>query len=333
MKTYYITLKNLLCNQDKLLYLRNFNLDPIIVSGINGNKEYTYINSYEYKNYINEKYKIFGPRGAIGCFLSHIKCWKRFTEDKDNKDDNIMVLEDDVIFEDNFNQKLKLTLNDISQKNDILKYDILYLGYIGGKVINSIGSLLGINREEKIITNNIIIPKTSLALHAYIISRKGINKILNNLVNNKLDHHFDYYLQSSRELNCYSCSPRIAYQTSTDTLNSFNISCQPILLSYFLSNFYIDKMVKTSYLTCVSFARLGQYNINITSIILLLTGSFFALKKINIKKITLFYLLFIIPDLYIIFNKNSTNDELTNDINTIIFNYLFLIIPSVILKF
>lgn len=331
MKTYYITLKNLLCNQDKLLYLRNFNLDPIIVSGINGNKEYDYINSYEYKNYIDNTYKIFGPKGAIGCFLSHIKVWKRFIEDKDNNDDNILVLEDDVIFEENFNEKLKLVLKDLKDLKDT--NDILYLGYIGGNVINLIGSLLGINREEKIVTKNIIIPKTSLALHAYIISRKGINKILNNLEKNKLNHHFDYYLQSLRELNCYSCYPRIAYQTSTDTLNSFNISSQPIVLSYFLSNFYIDKMVRTSYLTCVSFARLGEYNINITSIILLLTGSFFAIKKIDIKKITLFYLLLVIPDLYIIFNKNNKNDELTNDINTIIFNYLFLIIPSIILKF
>jgi GR25 family glycosyltransferase involved in LPS biosynthesis len=327
MKTYYITIKNLSYNQDKLLYLRNFNLDPIIVKGINGYCESEYIDSYEYKNYINEQYKIFGPKGAIGCFLSHIKVWKRFISDKNSDDDKIMVLEDDIILEDNFNDKLKLLLKDVPSD-----YDILYLGYIGGNVFNLIGSLLGINREEKIITENIIIPSISFATHAYIISKKGIHNILNRFEKFKLDNHIDYYLQSSRNLNCYSSFPRIAYQTSTDTLNSLNVSCQPIMLSYFLSNFYIDKMVKASYLTCVSFARLGEYNINITSIILLLFGCFFSFKKIDIKKITILYLLLIIPDLYIIFNKKSEID-ITIGINTIIFNYIFLIIPSLIFKF
>lgn len=327
MKTYYITVKNLSHNQDKLLYLRNFNLDPIIVKGVNGNNENDYIYSYEYKNYISEQYKTFGPKGAIGCFLSHIKVWKRFICDKNNEDDKIMVLEDDIILQDNFNEKLKLVLKDVPSD-----YDILYLGYIGGSVFNLIGSLLGINRDEKKITENIIIPCISFATHAYVISRKGINNILNRLEKFKVDNHIDYYLQSSRHLNCYSSFPRIAYQTSTDTLNSLNVSCQPIALSYFLSNFYIDHMVKASYLTCVSFARLGEYNINIISIILLLIGSFLAFKKIDIKKTTLLYLLFIIPDLYIIFNKNKDVD-ITNGINTIIFNYIFLIMPSVIFKF
>ena len=117
MKTYYITVKNLSYNQDKLLYLRNFNLDPIIVKGINGNNKYEYIDSYEYKNYVSDRYKTFGPNGAIGCFLSHIKVWKRFICDN-SIDDKIMVLEDDIILEDDFNEKLPemyiwMTLNQI----------------------------------------------------------------------------------------------------------------------------------------------------------------------------------------------------------------------------
>jgi len=157
MKTYFITIKPFEEIENKLLYLRNFNIDPIIVYGKNHKKE-------DKDLYIDEYYKSIGPNGAIGCALSHIKTWNKFIySDSDNDNDNdeyAMILEDDILFEDNFNDKISKVLKDLKNINS---FDILYLGYIGGEynesnIFKIIGKMIGISREEKKITDNIVIP-------------------------------------------------------------------------------------------------------------------------------------------------------------------------------
>jgi GR25 family glycosyltransferase involved in LPS biosynthesis len=59
-------------------------------------------------------------KGAAGCALSHRKCWENILNGNDNK---VLILEDDIRFDENFNEKLKniiLTIPD---------YDILYIGF------------------------------------------------------------------------------------------------------------------------------------------------------------------------------------------------------------
>jgi hypothetical protein len=182
--------------------------------------------------------------------------------------------------------------------------------------------MLGINREEKMLTENIIIPTVSLATHAYIISKKGALKILDRIKKNKINNHIDYYLHSIKDLKCISCHPRIVFQTSTDTMKSENVKAShPILLTSLLNKVYIDKMVRANYLTCVSFARIGPVDINIISVIFLFIGIILtvSLKKVDVnimKKVTLFYILLSIPDIYYL-----------NYLETIIFNYILLITP------
>jgi hypothetical protein len=95
----------------------------------------------------------------------------------------------------------------------------------------------------------------------------------------------------------------------------------PILLTSLLNKVYIDKMVRANYLTCVSFARIGPVDINIISVIFLFIGIILtlSLKKVDVnimKKVTLFYILLSIPDIYYL-----------NYLETIIFNYILLITP------
>jgi len=59
-------------------------------------------------------------KGAAGCALSHRKCWENILNGNDEK---VLILEDDIIFDEKFNEKLK---NIISTTPD---YDILYIGF------------------------------------------------------------------------------------------------------------------------------------------------------------------------------------------------------------
>jgi GR25 family glycosyltransferase involved in LPS biosynthesis len=59
-------------------------------------------------------------KGAAGCALSHRKCWENILKGDDEK---VLILEDDIQFDEKFNEKLK---NYIPKIPD---YDILYIGF------------------------------------------------------------------------------------------------------------------------------------------------------------------------------------------------------------
>lgn len=59
-------------------------------------------------------------KGAAGCALSHKKCWENIYNGNDEK---VLILEDDIRFDDNFNDQLKTYLEKVPD------YDILYIGF------------------------------------------------------------------------------------------------------------------------------------------------------------------------------------------------------------
>jgi GR25 family glycosyltransferase involved in LPS biosynthesis len=69
---------------------------------------------------VNFKHGFYMTRGAIGCSLSHRKAWLNILN---NDDEKVLILEDDIYFNDNFINQLNNYLNNIKD------YDILYLGY------------------------------------------------------------------------------------------------------------------------------------------------------------------------------------------------------------
>jgi len=61
----------------------------------------------------------------IGICLSHLKCWRDFHKNS-KAGDYALIVEDDVIFCDNFENKLKLILDSIWN----VKLNMLYVGYL-----------------------------------------------------------------------------------------------------------------------------------------------------------------------------------------------------------
>jgi hypothetical protein len=178
-------------------------------------------------------------------------------------------------------------------------------------------------KKEKEITDNIAVPSAAYFTHAYILSRKGATNLLKYL-DGKLFNHIDFCIQKlvlDNKIESYITTPRIAYQTSTDSTKSENVMTNyPIIPNKLLSKIYIDKMVTAQYLFSLSLFRLGNININIFTLIFFLLSFIFMIKNIDIKKITIIFLIISLPDIILIKNEN--------DMQTILFYYFILILPS-----
>jgi len=111
--------------------------------------------------------------GEAGCTLSHIRVWLDAYE---NGYDKILVLEED------FNPKVQVDWEkfDVLEKYD---YDLLYLGRKRRDEIEGVEDL-------EIGLEHFIMPGASFCTQAYIITRKGIEKIiktnLDTLMNNMI---------------------------------------------------------------------------------------------------------------------------------------------------
>jgi glycosyl transferase family 25 len=109
-----------------------------------------------------------GTKGAIGCYLSHITLWQMLLN---SNEEMFLIFEDDINFNntDDFINKINKSINLIN-KND---WDVIYLGYFGIKDL------------FKLSQQNIYYQKIEdliYGTHAYIINRKGAQKLLNNAI-------------------------------------------------------------------------------------------------------------------------------------------------------
>jgi GR25 family glycosyltransferase involved in LPS biosynthesis len=288
-----------------------------LVEGVNGKK----LSKEEINNNTTFFGSLFTPLSVIGIAMAHIKVWKLFLESKAKY---AIIFEDDVVFEDNFKKEL-----DIGIKNTPKDFDMLYLGCFGCQNNFNLYTLLFsstglINKNARYVNKYVNKPGITLATHAYVISRIGAKKLLNYIEHN-IYTHIDLNIQtlaSNNLLNIYSLNNRLVYQTSTDETQSLNVSSShPIILNNILSEYYIDRKVKASYISTVSLFKLGNFNFNPCSLLFVVLGIILSATSIDILTITVAYMLISLPDLFMDINNNSIK-----------IHYLLLVIPYLVFK-
>lgn len=164
-KLYFIVLQK---DKERVEHIKNlikkFNIQNYeIISAVDGSK----LNMGELikNNYINPEKINKLKKGEIGCAMSHIRLWERFLK---NTNENIfLVFEDDVYLDKNFKDNLMNYIKNLPKDFDIsqlLIHDAQKRRFISSKNIN------------KYVKEGY--PQYGTV--GYIISRKGIKKLLQN---------------------------------------------------------------------------------------------------------------------------------------------------------
>lgn len=122
--------------------------------------------------------------GAIGCFLSHLKCWDKFLDTYPSDSDVVFILEDDTMPTKTFDKKFSKIIQDFPPDCDILLCDHLAFGEMDPIEHN------GVEYKK-------LVPYSAFyLLNAYFITARGIKKIMNDLFqrDNKFYKQLDSHL-------------------------------------------------------------------------------------------------------------------------------------------
>jgi len=159
--------------------------------------------------------RYFCTPGMIGCFLSHRKAWERVVQEGHEA---VLMLEDDVVILcDNFNERLQLQLEELPHDWDVCL--IGALGVIGLEKENfqmrMFGCVAGGTRpcpgkNTRLISPNVYVPYKPTGTHAYLISRRGAEKLLKRCP--KASYHVDLAAWSLLDLKLYAAREFLATQ-------------------------------------------------------------------------------------------------------------------------
>jgi len=159
--------------------------------------------------------RLFCTPGMIGCYLSHRKFWEKTCREPEPWQ---IVLEDDVLLDDNFCDKVDLAIDELQQNEEFRdNWDVLLLGAFGpvhpqGKHGPSRANAIvaGGGRERRRVTEHCQVPRRPFGTHAYVITKRGAEKLLRNAW--FAAGHADCVMWGVKELNLLSCDPVLARQ-------------------------------------------------------------------------------------------------------------------------
>lgn len=159
--------------------------------------------------------RYFCTDAMIGCFLSHIKCWRYIV---DNNLDKALVLEDDVELVDNFFDKIDELVSFVPNDDwDIILCGCIFCNQDNDKIsklimfFQNIFSYPVTFNDDIDVNEHLYKPKIWTGSHAMIISLKGAKLLLQKL--DKASYHVDIKM-SKLNLNVYSSKKNLANQKS-----------------------------------------------------------------------------------------------------------------------
>ncbi|XWV25333.1 putative procollagen-lysine [Tupanvirus deep ocean] len=169
--------------------------------------------------------------GEVGCALSHYLIWKDIVSQVDNgtltQDCKILILEDDVVFIEDFIEKLKIYTAETS-----FVYDMLYVHRKPLDLIHETKISTHINKANK-----------SYWTCAYILTYFGAQKLVNsNYVNNLIPvdeflpimygcniFGYEKYFEKHEKINCYAVCPSLMKLTNNAFADSETFHSKPFI--------------------------------------------------------------------------------------------------------
>jgi glycosyl transferase family 25 len=158
------------------------------------------LTQYNLKNKYRCQHAQLPSLGAIGCSLSHIKIWQQMI---DNNINYAYIFEDDVMFDDDFVNKL----NKYLEEDQVKKADIFYFGYqhLDHKLKLCIGSqgYLISNNGAKILLKNAFPLECNVDIYMYILNKLDLINIV--FPEKTIATQFVYKTSTTQTLDCYKC--------------------------------------------------------------------------------------------------------------------------------
>jgi glycosyl transferase family 25 len=155
---------------------------------------------------------------TVGCALSHKYLWKQLLNDKNN--DYYIILEDDAVISKESSKIIKKLISKINEYN----IDFLNLNAYDLNIIK-------ITPEFRIGDYDFGKPSIPFGFSAYIITKKGAKKILDEL--DKINYHIDIevlFLMFFGKVNYYSSYPSVILNTTDTTTIGKKTNCLTLKL-------------------------------------------------------------------------------------------------------
>jgi GR25 family glycosyltransferase involved in LPS biosynthesis len=154
--------------------MEKYNLKAIRISAIDGNEldldklTNDLVTKQGITDAKDKMQRVYIPltKGAIGCALSHREVWRTIIN---NDIQNALVLEDDIIFDKKFHQKLEKLKNKWPRG-----YDIIYLGYHQATNRYIMDNITHGVTPNKYFTSS----RKVFGTFGYIVSNEGARKLL-----------------------------------------------------------------------------------------------------------------------------------------------------------
>ena len=207
---------------------------------------------------------------TIGCAMSHKKIWEMILKEDTSEQNMFMVLEDDIVFQENFQIKLKKVLEKVPDD-----FDVLYLGQFFSNYDNKynwftrmIHSFLGHRKHEKI--NDLIYkPNCPMGTHGYIVSRKGAQKLLHMINSTKIYLHIDFMMSHAKNINVYASKELLVRQSQMNT-SHITSNNYPALLFNVLDRIKTEWDVSYGYIFFVPAYEIFGIKVNCINVLLIL---------------------------------------------------------------
>lgn len=231
--------------------------------------EYTRFSAVVGANVENSKYLTnecnrFCTDGIKGCALSHRAIW----EDMILKNyETVLVLEDDIQIEPDFNEHFKDAWDSVPKDFDILWVGCKFL--CNKTTVGSALNAVGFSKAYEPFNNSINKTYGSVGTHAYIITRRCADHFLSKTIKWHIDTEMSRWIQSD-SLKSYSMS-YLPIQTREEAAATSSLSEQyPKLLNSILDSVPLSDTDSVSWILGENHFKLFGYNWNVLSILIVI---------------------------------------------------------------
>lgn len=257
---------------------------------------------------------------SIGCAMSHINVWKQIIRENLT---SALVLEDDAIFSNNFEQRFKQSWAKVPNN-----WDLVYVGCSAGcgdRANYTIADWLWVSfssiwSDTRIklstdVNEDICTPDFAAGTHCYALSNTGARKLAKALQRISLTGHIDVLMSYSKELkNTLAQYAFKDYDLVTQPLSASSSTIgsggSPYLGNWLMDKVYLNKRgIQGGWILSETNFRLRKTEYGGWELICLITGfiTSYLIKKRNPKKIILIFTTALVADQMLFGNFKKWN--------------------------